>query len=303
MNDRHLIVNADDFGMSRGITDGILLAHSHGFLTSTSLMTNMPSAGYAVAQLAHVPALGVGVHLNICDGRPILPPTEVPTLVDANGDFHPAHVMVRKLWRWQVSERELEAEFRAQIRWAKVRDVAPTHADSHHHLHLYPAAVIPFARALAAEGIYCARSPRCSVWPKSHSLGGPHEGNLARRLLVQTYRSTLCSTVFRKLAMPDSRVSFLSHDRHNLADLGEAWKAMFQNLPAGLFELACHPGMFEAGFSGSDRIHAQREAELNWLTSSKWLDALKKSGILLVTYDALSRETVRQMATAQASAQ
>jgi chitin disaccharide deacetylase len=302
MNERCLIVNADDFGMSRGISDGIMLAHIHGFLTSTSLMTNMPAAEYAVAQVAHVPALGVGVHLNICDGRPILPPTEVPTLVDANGNFHASHLMVRKLWRWRVSGREIEAEFRAQIRWAKVRGIAPTHADSHHHLHLYPAAVIPFARALAAEDIHCARSPQCSVWPKSRSLGGPHEGNGARRVVVQTYRSALCSTAFRKLAMPDSRVSFLSHDRHNLANQGEAWKALFQNLPAGMFELACHPGIFEAGFSESDRIHVQREAELNWLTSSEWLDAVKRSGIRLITYDALSRDIVRQPATAQAIA-
>ena len=210
MKERCLIVNADDFGMSHGITDGILRAHREGFLTSASLMTNMPAAEYAVACLAQAPALGVGVHLNICSGRPMLPPNEIPTLVDAKGTFHPADAMIRKLWRWQVSGREIEAEFRAQLRWAKDRGIIPTHADSHHHMNLYPAAAIPFARALAAEDIRCARSPRCSVWPKNRSLGGPHEGNVARRLLVQTYRGTLCSTVFRKLAMPDSRVSFLS---------------------------------------------------------------------------------------------
>ena len=49
MNEKYLIVNADDFGMSRGITDGILLAHSAGFLTSTSLMANMPAAEYATS--------------------------------------------------------------------------------------------------------------------------------------------------------------------------------------------------------------------------------------------------------------
>jgi chitin disaccharide deacetylase len=302
MNERCLIVNADDFGMSHGVTDGILLAHSHGFLTSTSLMANMPAAEYAVAQLARAPALGVGMHLNICDGRPILPASEVPTLVDASGYFHKASQMVRRLWRWQVSGREVEAEFRAQIRWAKVRGVVPTHADSHHHLHLYPAGAVPFARALAAEDIRCARSPRCTVWPKARSLGGPHEGNVARRLLVQTYRSTLCSTAFRKLAMPDSRVSFLSPDRHNLADLGREWKTMFNHLPPGLFELACHPGMFEAGFSESDRIHAQREAELHWLTSSEWLDVLKKSGIRLVTYDALAPRSAVQPAATEVAA-
>lgn len=302
MSERCLIVNADDFGMSRGVTDGILLAHTRGFLTSTSLMTNMPAAEYAVAQMATVPALGVGVHLNICDGRPILPAGEVPTLTDANGNFHSAHVMIRKLWLWQVSGREIEAEFGAQIRWAKDRGVAPTHADSHHHVHIYPAAAIPFARALAAEGVHRCRSPRCSVWPKSAAIGGPHEGNAGRRVLVQTYRSALGSIVFHRLAMPDSRVSFLSRDRRNLADLGEQWKTMFANIPAGVFELACHPGIFESDFSESDRIHEQREAELLWLTGNDWLEAVKKSGIRLVTYDALSRESVAQPTATQAIA-
>lgn len=298
MKERCLIVNADDFGMSRGVSDGVLLAHCQGFLTSTSLMANMPAAEYAVALLAKAPGLGVGVHLNLCDGRPILEARDVPTLVGANGAFHSAPVMVRKLWFWQVSVREIEAEFRAQIRWAKDRGVAPTHADSHHHLHLYPAAAVPFARALAAEGIRCARSPRCSVWPRNCAIGGPHEGNAARRVLVQTYRCTLRSTIFRRFAMPDSRVSFLSSDRRNLAALGEQWKAMFRNLPAGIFELACHPGIFERGFSESDRIHGQREEELRWLTSYEWLDALKESGVRPVTYDAISRkDTIRQAAT------
>ena len=117
MKETRLIVNADDFGMSRGISDAILLAHRRGFLTSASLMTNMPAAEYAAACLAKAPALGVGVHLNICDGRPLMPIGEVPTLVDAKGAFHPARVMIRKLWRWQVSGRQIEAEFRAQIRW------------------------------------------------------------------------------------------------------------------------------------------------------------------------------------------
>lgn len=302
MKERRLIVNADDFGMSRGISDAILLAHLGGFLTSASLMTNMPAAEYAASCLAKAPALGVGVHLNLCDGRPLKPAGEAPTLVDARGNFHSPRLMIRKLWRWQVSGPEIEAEFRAQIRWAKARGIAPTHADSHHHLHLYPAAAIPFARALAAEGICRARSARCSVWPKNRSIGGPHEGNVARRALVQTYRSVLCSTVFRTLAMPDSRVSFLSRDRHKLAELGDKWKAMFAHLPAGVFELACHPGLFEQGFSESDPIHEQREAELRWLTSHEWLDALKISGIQLVTYEALRQEPLRQPTAREAPA-
>jgi len=251
-------------------------------------MANMPASAYAVLRLAGVPRLGVGVHLNICAGRPILHPREVPSLVGADGNFHRPPVMLRRLWTWRVSGRELEAEFRAQIRWAKQRGVAVTHADSHHHMHIYPAAAVPFARALAAEEIRCARAPRMSVWPKSGEIGGPHEGSAVRRTLVQSYRSVLQAGIFRALDMPQSRISFLSRDRHNLDALGERWKAAFAALPAGTFELACHPGFFERGFSEADAIHLQREEELHWLTGREWIEALECSGIERITYRELS---------------
>lgn len=302
MTGAHLIVNADDCGMSRGITDAIVLAHRYGFLTSTSLMANMPAAQYAISRVATMPALGVGVHLNICAGRPTLPPREIPTLVGPNGNFHPPPAMINRLWTWRVSGREIEAEFRAQIQWMKDRGVTPTHADSHHHMHIYPAAALPFARALAAEGIHCARAPRSSVWPRTGRIGGPHEGSLLRRVFVQTYRAALQFAVFRNLDMPKSRISFDSRDRHNLASLGERWKTTIANLPAGTFELACHPGLFERGFSETDAIRIQREQELEWLTAREWIDAVRQSGVRLITYRDLSEHLAATPAHSEAPA-
>lgn len=294
MRDTRLIVNADDCGMSRGITDAIVLAHRYGFLTSTSLMANMPAAEYAISRVATLPNLGIGVHLNICAGRPMLAPREIPTLVGATGNFHPPAVMIRRLWTFRVSGRDIESEFRAQIQWMKHRGIQPTHADSHYHMHIYPAAAVPFARALAAEGILCARAPRSSVWPTTGEIGGPHEGPLLRRLFVQSYRAALQLCAFRNLEMPSSRVSFLSRDRHNLASLGERWKKAISSLPAGTFELACHPGLSERGFSETDPIRIQRELELEWLTGRQWIDAVRESGVRLITYrDLCERPTAK----------
>lgn len=285
---RRLIVNADDFGMSRGITDGVILAHRFGFLTSASLMVNMPATEYALSRLATVPKLGVGIHLNICQGRPVLAASEVRSLVDSGGHFHPPSTMVRKLWHWRVSEREIEAEFRAQIRWMADRGVTPTHADSHHHMHMYPAAVLPFVRALRAERVQCTRAACCSRWPKNRTLGGPHRGSLARRIIVQTYRRALHAIVFRNLGAADSRVSFVLRDGQHLGSLGEQWKASLEHLPEGTYELACHPGFFEKGFSETDRIHVQREEELDYLTDTQLRAVVERRGIQLITYRALS---------------
>jgi chitin disaccharide deacetylase len=289
MTGARVIVNADDLGMSRGITDGIILAHRYGFVTSASLMVNMPAAEYAISRLASVPRLGIGVHLNITAGRPLLPASEVPTLVDASGKFPGTEVMSRKLWQWTAAGGEIEAEFRAQIQWMKERGLTPTHADSHQHMHIYPAAIGPFIRSLAAEGIRCTRAPRSVAWTKNRmfgadSIGGPHAGSLVRRISVRTYRGFLQAVAFRQFDMPDGRISFLSRDRGDLAVLGERWKSTFENLPNGTFELACHPGLFERGFSEGDPIRLLREEELHWLTDQEWRGALDRSGIQLISY-------------------
>ncbi|KKK62176.1 hypothetical protein LCGC14_3006960, partial [marine sediment metagenome] len=73
-----LIVNADDLGWSEGVNQGIFRAHREGIVTSATLAANMPGAQAAVDQLADAaPALGVGIHLNVCQG---------PAMSDAAGE-------------------------------------------------------------------------------------------------------------------------------------------------------------------------------------------------------------------------
>ena len=64
-------MNADDLGWSPGVTDGILMAHRNGIVTSATLAANMPDAERAVALATSEPALGVGIHLNVCQGKPM----------------------------------------------------------------------------------------------------------------------------------------------------------------------------------------------------------------------------------------
>jgi chitin disaccharide deacetylase len=292
-----VIVNADDFGMSVGITDGICLAHRYGPVTSTSMMVNMPASDYAFGRLDKFPRLGVGVHLNLCQGKPILPAEQVRTLVDDAGAFHAPAAMARKLTLWQVDRWELESEFRAQIQWLQRRLGAVLHADSHQHMHLYPAAIGPFARALAAEEIPCVRASRCSNWPRRRSVGGPHAGNAARRLMVQLYRGTLQATMFRGFESPSSRISFPHRDCNAREDMNIDWRAAFENLPAGTYEFTCHPGLSQAGFSHADRIAQQREEELRWLISPEMREAIEGNGIRLITY----RELCHRQAEAASS--
>lgn len=284
---KKLIINADDLGLSRGITDGILLAHREGILTSASLMVNQPATEYAVAQLRYVPKLDVGIHLNLCQGAPVLPAKLVPSLVDRAGDFLSPAEMGRRLVRWQVSTKEIAAEFRAQIDRMFSYGLVPSHADSHHRFHIYPAAVHAFHQAIQSRDIQRARAPKKEHWPSDGNFAGAHAGSFSRRILVKMYNSFLQGVVFRNLRLPDAGVAFHPRYRGKLELLREAWISTLKNMPEGIYEMWCHPGFPERGFSETDALSHQRELEISILTDPRLRETVVHSGIQLVTFQAL----------------
>jgi chitin disaccharide deacetylase len=287
---KRLIVNADDLGLTTAITEGIFACHEAGILTSTSLMVNQPATEYAVERLEEYPKLGVGIHLNLCEGRPVLPARDVPSLVNKSGEFLAPTVMAAKLTKWQVSGDEVEAEFRAQIQVAKALGVELTHADSHHHMHLFFAAVGPFRRALQAEGIQRIRASRIRCWPKLH-LGGPHGGTLVRRLAVSAYMELLTAAVLRSFVSPYCRIeTYLEANEVNLDAMLRAWCDTFQNVSSeGVFELVCHPALPDPKNQQTDRIHDKRVKELALFTSDEFKEVIQSCGILLTSYAGFSK--------------
>jgi predicted glycoside hydrolase/deacetylase ChbG (UPF0249 family) len=284
---KRLITNADDFGWSRGITDGILQAHQEGIVTSTTVMANQPASEYALERALHAPKLGIGIHLRLCDGPPVLPATEVRSLVTSDGRLCSIAELRQKLRRGSVRKSEIEAEFRAQIGWLKERGVTPTHADSHHHVHVHPTVAGAFRRALAAEGIRRMRPASQECWPKNGVIAGAHAGPLYRRVLLKSYLGVLQHTVFRKLESADCRIAFHPRFREKPELLGEAWRAAFESLSPGTYELECHPGIREVGFSETDTWRDRRELELRLLTDPGLRSWIEEHGIELITYEQL----------------
>lgn len=284
MTSKRLIINADDFGWTRGITDGILRAHTRGVVTSTSLLANQHASEYAIEQLRTAPHLGVGIHLNLCSGMPVLPPAQVPSLVGRDGSFHPVPQMLRKLMLWSASISEMEAEFRAQIQWVRMRGVSLTHADSHYHVHLYPAAVAAFQRAVIGEGIPYIRSPLISVSPQNGLIPQCHGGSAYRRLAVIAYTHLLHAGPLRRLGSADSCVVPPTAYRNDLGKLGEGWRLAFSHLPEGCYEFSCHPGIENGGYPQSDNLRERRELELQLITDPELKHILEEQGIELINY-------------------
>ncbi|MGC4377482.1 chitin disaccharide deacetylase [Fictibacillus sp. Mic-4] len=126
----HLIVNADDFGFSRGVNYGILDCHQNGIVNSATMMMNAAGTEHAIELAKENPSLQIGIHLVLTAGKPLS--TNVPSLVDEEGNFKKqAHILQHK----DVDLDELEREWSAQIEVFLSSGLKPTHFDSHHHMH------------------------------------------------------------------------------------------------------------------------------------------------------------------------
>lgn len=157
---KHLIVNADDFGLTAGIHRGVEEAHQKGILTSASLLANGAAFDDAVVRACANPNLGVGVHLCLTGGHPVLPPHQVRSLLLGEDPFMPTlKAFLMKLFFQSLKPEELEEELRAQIRRVIAAGIDPTHLDSHKHVHLHPRIFRVVASLSREFGIPCVRKP------------------------------------------------------------------------------------------------------------------------------------------------
>jgi chitin disaccharide deacetylase len=137
---RLLIVNADDFGLTPGISNGILRAHNEGIVTSTSVLAVGPAFERTGPLLVDAPELGVGAHLAaVGEDPPLLSAAEIPSLVDRRGAFPRSwRQFVPRALGGRVDPDDLRREFTAQIERLRALGIELTHVDTHQHLHLWP---------------------------------------------------------------------------------------------------------------------------------------------------------------------
>ena len=130
---KKVIINADDFGYSRGINYGIIDSHRLGILTSTTIMAGMPGFDHAVHLAKENPKLGIGVHLTLTCGYPLL--KDYQTIVDENGKFKHLSFFTHDN---NYDFDEVYREWEAQIEKVLASEIKPSHLDSHHHTHSFP---------------------------------------------------------------------------------------------------------------------------------------------------------------------
>jgi predicted glycoside hydrolase/deacetylase ChbG (UPF0249 family) len=160
-----LIVNADDFGLTTGVCDGVLRAHEQGIVTSTSALVVAPAFPARSAALRDS-GLGVGVHLCLVgEDPPLLDAREVPTLVDERGRFPSSwRQFVVRAARGRIDVADMARECRAQLDAFTSAGLRATHLDTHQNLHLWPAVARLLLELAAERGVGAIRLPRTERW-------------------------------------------------------------------------------------------------------------------------------------------
>jgi chitin disaccharide deacetylase len=228
---RVLIVNADDFGRSRGVNGGVALAHDRGIVTSASAMVRWPAAEEAAAIAAERPELGVGLHVDLSEWAYLDGEWQAVYEVAPND---PAAVMAEI----EVQVASFEALFGR----------APTHLDSHQHVHRRdPArsALLLLGRALGIPVRECTPGIE--------------------------YRGGFYGQTAKGEPLTDA-ISF------------ESLLSLLRQLPAGVTELACHPSVEPEPESS---YASERPRELNALCDPRLKAAIEAEGIQLGSFAGL----------------
>ena len=257
-----LIVNADDFGWTRDVNDGIVYAHRSGILTAATMMAGGTEFEHAVKLARETPSLDIGCHLTLLQtasaltGRPL--PRDIPRLLRA--------IALREI--------DIYSELSAQVRKMIAAGILPTHLDAHKHTHILPPVASAVARMVREFGIRWVRKPF-----DFGGLAGP-AGWSTR--LMQTQRGGLQRKLREAGAVTtDHFAGFALTGYLDEARLLE----LVGKLPEGTTELMCHPGFCREQLRASPtRLMESREIELRALTSARVRSALDTRGVQLANY-------------------
>jgi hypothetical protein len=262
---KRLIINSDDYGRSPDISRGIREAHLRGVVTSTTCMMNIPTtaADIAVAR-KETPAFGLGVHLVLTMGRPILPRDSVASLTDDNGNFFKYTPLIEHLPGIDIDE--VKAEWHAQVEaFVNAAGRNPTHLDSHHHSSYFSPELFRAMLEVAREYECAIRFPFGNeIW---HEL---EETNEHVPALISQFAPR----------RPDCFIG-------KFYDEGATHEELLQiinNLPDGTSEIMCHPGHVDGAFANESVYNYQRERELKILTDPSIKKAIQANGIELITF-------------------
>jgi len=272
---RKLIVNADDFGLTTSVNNGIIKAFSEGIVTTTSLMANGIAFDDAVLLAKKYPLLDVGIHIVLIEEKSVLPKEEIPSLVDNDSKFPTDYKdFFKKLLFKKISLNDIELEIKAQIEKILTSHIKISHIDSHQHIHMYPSILQIVIKVAKEYNIYKIRVPY-ERWRRKARM------NIFHNILSLLSKRNKIIVTNEGLKTPD----FFYGARVSGSLTKSFLTNILNNLPDGISEIMSHPG-------NEDSILIDRygdwgfnwKQELDVLTDKEIKDIILEGGILLISY-------------------
>lgn len=245
---RRLIFNADDYGLSPGVSEGILQA-TNGIVRSTTVMANLASDVELAALRGN--GIGIGVHLNVSTGVPLT--GDYPQgLLDGQGRFLRDRTLLPETWDDAGYRRAALGEWEAQVWRLEAAGVHLDHFDSHHHVHLFPQ-LFPAALGLARRF----------------------------RLGLRTDRRGLAAARSAGVPAPDRLVTGFCGKR-NLTR--QRLLSLVASTRGDIVEVMCHPGRVDSLLAERSSYVAERQTELDLLSDPELALSLEDAGWVLASY-------------------
>lgn len=255
---KYLVTNADDFGFTRDVNEGIVHAHRCGILTATTLMATGAAFDHAVELARENPGLDVGVHLVLVGSEGY--PSTLPRLLAA--------VAARRIRVYDALVSQVHRVIEAGIQ--------PTHLDTHKHTHLLPPVLDAVARIAEEFRIPWVRRP--FDLPMTGVAWKPRLASKAFAMVRGRFHRVLAS---RGCRTTDYFAGFQITGDYGQAELAQ----LIARLPEGLTEFMCHPGFCTAELRAArTRLKESRRRELDALTSAEVRAALDSANVRLLTY-------------------
>jgi predicted glycoside hydrolase/deacetylase ChbG (UPF0249 family) len=274
---RELIINADDYGLTRGVSQEIRFAFGSGLISSTTAMLTVPGAlrGLEIA-VRDTPALPIGIHLTLTVGTPLSAPEEVPSLVDGEGRFFQRDEFLARLD--QISPEEAGREFRAQIGALIALGIQPDHLDSHHFVSYLTPALLEQMLRLAEEFHLAVRPPAgCDAAMQDLFPGLPPAALAFLRGEAQA--------AVRRAGVPTADRLYLTFYDKTATKKNLQW--ILSDMPEGVSEIMCHPGLADDDLRRVSDYAEERGNEVVVLTESGLPQMLQAQSIQLTAYSRL----------------
>ena len=258
------MITADDFGAAIAVNEAVESAHLTGILTAASLMVSGDACADAVARAKAMPRLGIGLHIVLCDGKPVCPPEQLSWLVGADGQFH--RNMVRTAFAialFPTARRQMQAEVAAQFAAFAATGLSLDHVNAHKHFHLHPMILAAIVRTGAGYGMRALRMP--------YEAGTALPMRWWAKLLTRRLRQT-------GLTINDRVVGL----KWTGAFDTQRMRAALSALQPGLTEIYTHPATSD-DWLGCDRGY-HYQTELISLTNYAVSSQLRSSGAVCGAY-------------------